>query len=120
MLGASPAAACQKLEITLDDVAMTFDVEPAFEARCRKIHEALDENVKAALYQSAMKGTVAAQTLWMRLAQTPATSKRSRGEEHVEPLSTAELRERLLREMALFQSRDADRGSRTRAPDSNP
>jgi hypothetical protein len=107
MLGASPAAACQKLGLTLDAVAITLDADHEFETCCRRIHDALGENVKAALYKAAMNGTTAAQALWFRLAAAIEADK-ARHAHGTANLTGDELRRRIQREVALFRRRSGE------------
>jgi hypothetical protein len=65
-LGASTAGACTKIGIRLDAVWLTVATDERFRQRLEKVKESLDENVKAALYRSAMEGNVSAQTFWLR------------------------------------------------------
>jgi hypothetical protein len=67
--GLSPAAACAKLDVPLDVLWATIDCDDRFVKRCRRILEALNENVRSAIYLAAMNGKVAAQTNWLRLMQ---------------------------------------------------
>lgn len=67
--GASPAAACQNLSVPLDVLWATIDRDDRFVKRCHRILESLNENVRSAIYLSAMKGRVTAQSNWLRLMQ---------------------------------------------------
>ena len=68
--GASPASACAQLGLTLAQ----FDAwlaDPDFQARLSRSQYTLSQNVAAALYRSAMEGSVAAQTFYLRHLPPP-------------------------------------------------
>jgi len=69
--GASPAGACRQLGISLDAYLAANDADAeVFERRLRD-QETLSQNVAAALYRSAMKGSVPAQTFYLRSLPPP-------------------------------------------------
>jgi len=65
-LGASPAAACEGLAVSVQDALLTFETDVRFGARLEQVHQSLTENIRAALYREAMKGNVTAQTYWLK------------------------------------------------------
>jgi hypothetical protein len=69
--GLSPAAACAKLGLPLEDFFHTAQYEPEFRRRVESVPESLGHNVASALYAAAMTGNVSAQTFWLR--QRPPT-----------------------------------------------
>jgi hypothetical protein len=69
--GASPAGACQQIGATIETFWNTIQCSPPFEHALQLVFDSLSQNVAAALYQSAMKGTVAAQTLWLKQRPAP-------------------------------------------------
>lgn len=71
-----------------------------------KVREALDENVRAALYRAAMEGKVTAQSCWMRYMHESKSSKDKR--EAAAQLPDEALRERARREARLLKFRDTD------------
>lgn len=64
--GASPAAACQHLGVPVSAFLHSLADDPAFREALADVNEILTRNVVAALYQAAMKGSIPAQTLWLR------------------------------------------------------
>jgi hypothetical protein len=69
--GASPAAACLQLGISVLDVEQTIEHNPIFQQRVRQAKVLLSQNVAAALYRSAMEGSVPAQTLFLKNQPPP-------------------------------------------------
>ena len=65
--GASPAAACPQLGVTLGTFQRTWLEDEVFRARVSEVRDVLSQNVAAALYRSAMEGNVSAQTLWLKI-----------------------------------------------------
>ena len=70
-LGASPAAACQKVGVSITAVLVTMDQLPAFRKRMDRVPDLLSQNVAASLYQAAMKGSVTAQTFYLKNLPPP-------------------------------------------------
>lgn len=69
--GASPAAACLKLGITTADLAFSLDLDRRFLQQSNQVKELLSQNVAAALYRSAMEGSVSAQTFFLKNCPPP-------------------------------------------------
>jgi hypothetical protein len=69
--GASPFAACRELDLPYAAYVETFAVSAAFRARIAEVRRILSENVVAAMYQTAMKGSVPAQTAWLKANPPP-------------------------------------------------
>lgn len=69
--GASPAVACQQLGVEYAAFARTLAADAEFREQMRQVEDRLAENVAAALYRSAMEGSVTAQKFWLQ-AQPPA------------------------------------------------
>lgn len=69
--GASPAAACQKLGVSITAVLVTMEQSPKFRGRATAVSDVLSQNVAAQLYQTAMKGSVTAQTFYLRNQPPP-------------------------------------------------
>ena len=92
--GASPAAACQKLGVSITAVLVTLEQSTKFRTRAIGVSDVLSQNVAAQLYQTAMKGSVTAQTFYLR-NQPPPEWPSEEEEAAVSPdlatLSTAEL-----------------------------
>lgn len=65
-LGGSPAAVTQKLGVNPKEVASALGTDADFAAEAAAVRRALDENVAAALYRSAMEGSVTAQTAYLK------------------------------------------------------
>ena len=78
--GGSPQAACLRLGLELHDYCRTVDEDPVFRRRLRTIREVMTQNVIAVVYAAAMKGTPAAQTLWLRLFYAPSAEEADAGE----------------------------------------
>ena len=70
-LGASPAAACQKVGVSITAVLVTMDQSAAFRKRMDRVPDLLSQNVAASLYQAAMKGSVTAQTFYLKNLPPP-------------------------------------------------
>jgi hypothetical protein len=73
--GASPAIACDKLGIALDRYLRTADDDAGFRRRLRQVREVLTLNVVSSVYSACLKGTAAAQTLWLRTFAPPDWSE---------------------------------------------
>lgn len=69
--GASAAAACQKLGISITALLVTMEQSPKFRTRATAVSDVLSQNVAAQLYQTAMKGSVTAQTFYLRNQPPP-------------------------------------------------
>lgn len=69
--GASPAAACLQLGFGLPVVATTIEQDQAFQSLLARVNELLSQNVAAALYRSAMEGSVSAQTFYLKNRPPP-------------------------------------------------
>lgn len=78
--GASPAAACQKLEVSITAVLVTMEQSPKFHQRATAVSDVLSQNVAAQLYQTAMKGSVTAQTFYLRNQPPPEWPDEDSGE----------------------------------------
>lgn len=70
-MGASPAAACQKVGVSITAVLVTMDQSTAFRKRMDRVPDLLSQNVAASLYQAAMKGSVTAQTFYLKNLPPP-------------------------------------------------
>jgi hypothetical protein len=69
--GASPAGACGQLDIPLADFVATWTTDDDFRDSVRRAQDARSQNVAAALYRSAMEGSVTAQTFYLRHLPPP-------------------------------------------------
>lgn len=69
--GASPAAACAALGLSVSAVLTTMDAEAAFRRQLQQIDQLLSQNVAAALYRAAMEGNVSAQTFLLKNRPPP-------------------------------------------------
>jgi len=69
--GASPAAACGQLGLSLVTVADVIDRDESFRTLLARVNELLSQNVAAALYRSAMEGSVSAQTFYLKNRPPP-------------------------------------------------
>jgi hypothetical protein len=70
-LGAAPGAACQRLGLSLDALAAHWAEDEAFRQRVGHTRESLSQNVAAALYRTAMEGSVSAQTFYLKHLPPP-------------------------------------------------
>ena len=70
-LGASPSSACGKVGITPLDVLRTIDGDAKFREQIDQVTVLLSQNVAAALYRSAMEGSVSAQTFFLKNKPPP-------------------------------------------------
>lgn len=96
--------ACSSAGVSLDSARWTLATDARFRRKCDEASEVLTENVRASLYSKALKGTVAAQTLWFK---EEAARKAARQEDL--PLSPHELLEEIDRiAMALRSLQEAD------------
>ncbi len=77
--GASPAVACSQLEILLADVIWTMEHEAGFQSMVIRVQELLSQNVAAALYRSAMEGSVSAQQNYLKAYPPPGCDATSDG-----------------------------------------
>jgi len=64
--GASPAAACGQMGLSLVTVAECIESNEEFRKLLARVKELLSQNVAAALYRSAMEGKVMAQTFYVK------------------------------------------------------
>ena len=69
--GGSPALAAQKLAVDLEVIRETRHQDEEFARRWKAIEIELSENVAAALYQTALKGTASAQTFYLKQKPPP-------------------------------------------------
>lgn len=69
--GASPGVACATLGLTLTQVAVSIEADERFRVLLDRVHELLSQNVAAALYRSAMEGSVSAQTFYLKNVPPP-------------------------------------------------
>ncbi len=92
--GASAAAACQKLGISITALLVTMEQSPKFRTRATAVSDVLSQNVAAQLYQTAMKGSVTAQTFYLRNQpppEWPSEEEDVAASPDLATLSTAEL-----------------------------
>lgn len=85
--GASPAAACGQLAVSVLDVLATIELDEAFRQRLEQVNVLLSQNVAAALYRSAMKGSVSAQTFFLKNQPPPNWQPGEREELTDDPLN---------------------------------
>ena len=69
--GASPAVACLKENLDLDEVNRAYENNEEFRQRWDNTNRELGRNVVAALYRSAIEGSVTAQTFWLKHRPPP-------------------------------------------------
>jgi len=81
--GASPAAACRELGVSVSIMQQALVEDAEFRARWEEVNVTLSQNVQAALYRSAMEGNVSAQTYWLKSNPPPGWSPDS-----MEPLES--------------------------------
>ena len=81
--GASPAAACRELGVSVSMIQQALVEDAKFRARWEDVNVTLSQNIQAALYRSAMEGNVSAQTYWLKSNPPPGWSPDS-----TEPLET--------------------------------
>ncbi len=80
--GASPAAACAQLGILLADVIWTMEHDSGFQSMMNRVQELLSQNVAAALYRSAMEGSVSAQQNYLKAYPPPGCGATTDGSEN--------------------------------------
>ncbi|WP_417848903.1 hypothetical protein [Thalassoglobus sp.] len=102
--GASPAAACSQLGILLADVIWTMEHDSGFQSMMNRVQELLSQNVAAALYRSAMEGSVTAQQNYLKAYPPPGCSATIEGSgKDPEPeMTDEELTEYLKQEATAF------------------
>ncbi len=96
--GASPAAACLRLNVSFDRLYRTLEADPEFRRRWDELLEMLSQNVAAALYQTALKGNVTAQTFFLRSLPPrdwTAVSSAASPDDDLSQLSDEELERRI-------------------------
>jgi hypothetical protein len=103
--GGSPAAACEKLGVALEAVSVTLDADERFRKRINRIEQSLSENVKSALYRTAMKGNPSAQSQWLKL-QDEGCSPAGEMQDDLASLSLEELQKIARQEAALLLDRE--------------
>ena len=69
--GASPAVACQQLNVDLFAVVELMAEDDEFRMKADAVYDALSQNVAARLYQEAMKGSVPAMSQWLKNRPPP-------------------------------------------------
>lgn len=100
--GASPAAACLQLNLSVLGVLNQITTDESFRNRIDQIHNVLSQNVAAALYRSAMEGSVSAQTFFLKNCPPPEWPgpeiSPSGPVDDLDQLSDAEIQELMRRE----------------------
>ena len=81
--GASPAAACRELGVSVSRIQQALVEDEEFRACWEEVNVTLSQNIQAALYRSAMEGNVSAQTYWLKSNPPPGWSPDS-----MEPLES--------------------------------
>lgn len=89
--GASPAAACQKMSVSITAVLITMEQSPRFRARATAVSDVLSQNVAAQLYQTAMKGSVTAQTFYLRNQPPPEWPEEEEPKKDAKPKSSLKM-----------------------------
>ncbi|MCA9076061.1 MAG: hypothetical protein KDA93_13620 [Planctomycetaceae bacterium] len=92
-LGASPTGACGKVGIAAVDVLRTIEHDEQFREQVDRANVMLSQNVAAALYRSAMEGSVSAQTFFLKNKPPPCWQAEDEAEltrEYLEELSDEE------------------------------
>lgn len=64
--GNSPALICHKFGFSIDELERVSHEDKDFQQRWRRVDEQLGLNIVSALYQNAMRGSVPAQTFWLK------------------------------------------------------
>lgn len=91
--GASPLAACNKLGVLLESYDLTRERDARFRLRLQRLHVALDENVDAAIYRDAIKGSASAQSNWKKqqIDSPGGEAEQTAREKELAELSTEDL-----------------------------
>ncbi|MCA8996786.1 MAG: hypothetical protein KDA80_07370 [Planctomycetaceae bacterium] len=63
--------ACHQIDVPLTAVARTIEQDEGFRALLDRLQELLSQNVAAALYRSAMEGSVSAQQFYLKNRPPP-------------------------------------------------
>lgn len=64
--GNSPALICHRFGFSIDELERVSHEDKDFQQRWRRADEQLGLNIASALYQNAMRGSVPAQTFWLK------------------------------------------------------
>ena len=92
--GASPAVACQQLNVDLSAVVELMAEDDEFRMKADAVYDALSQNVAARLYQEAMKGSVPAMSQWLKNRpppEWPDHASASRSDSSLDVISDEEL-----------------------------
>ena len=116
--GASPAAACRSLRISLTSVLLTREQDKSFRAQIELAESALRDNVLAAVYRSAMEGKVTAQTFYLRFLASSVDAEAG-GESIPNPDYDDMTDEELWERIQALSSDLADELARLRADDAD-
>ncbi len=97
--GASLLYACRRLDVPLASVLQAMQDDDGFRDEVERAGEALSSQVAAALYKSAVGGSVTAQMFWLR-SRPPSDwfTRNGNGRDELDELSDAELFEKCLEE----------------------
>lgn len=104
--GASPAAACVQIGVTVESFLKSIAESEEFRRRCAEVTDILTGNVTAMMYRGAMDGSVSAQQAWLKSfpkppwQQTEAAAHPMTFDELLDGLSDDELAE-LARAMGI-------------------
>lgn len=75
--GGSPQIACARLNVPPESLSRTLADDHHFRQQLAAVHEIMTHNVVATIYAAALKGTPAAQSLWLKTFPPTANSQRS-------------------------------------------
>lgn len=69
--GGSPQVACGRLGLRAESFSRTLADDKTFARRLAAVHGIMTQNVIATIYAAALKGTPAAQSLWLKTFPPP-------------------------------------------------
>jgi hypothetical protein len=88
--GLSVSHACRKLDLLPGDVDQTLRKDPGFAGLCAFAQKLLTGDIEMAAYATALKGTAAAQALYLRF-HPPSAGENRLHDDHFDEYSDAEL-----------------------------
>ena len=106
--GASFAKACEKAQASVESACISFETDARFRNRLDRASGLLADNVRAARYLAAMKGTVAAQTALLREDAAKRNDARPARGKKLERATPEELEAELERMLKLLKPYDQE------------
>ncbi|MCA9098189.1 MAG: hypothetical protein KDA36_07380 [Planctomycetaceae bacterium] len=89
--GCTALYACHQLGRTMRSLAKTMEKNQRFRREYGEIQQLMNQRVESALYKAALKGNVAAQTLWLRHRAPKSWQKQGQDDNEFEEMTDEEL-----------------------------